>query len=764
MQGRAGQRAGRAAGDGRGKWKGRPLLINNRQHYQICVICINSFPPTQFLVFTAAPGCPRKGFRASVVHTRRDSALTGHCTVLKGPNGGAKFWRARNRRAALPRARSRHDQCAPQRRRTKGTRLGRDDVYLASTAMAMTGPRIHRKSDGKREKLQGAPSDAFIWAQLVNLVPAARWIEDAGAEVLREDHKFRGDSEFEDGYLACCRRKGRQTDHFCCKERAAARTRTEKEDGGKILLPWWGGESQELVIQPRPPRAEMLCLLDLNYDVLLRIFSFLDVSSLLQSALVSSACNRLAQSKQVWLAIVLDLGCRHLLDLPPRDALLRFSTAQLIDEVKRAVFGPRTWAADSSSAPTVRRQMRITMSSPPSEPTLLSGDKHLLVQRGTGCEIWDFADGRRIWARDDILHSQVVAQPVHDGTGILITLCTGQALIFTLDPALMDCKLLVQVSILDLGTNSERSMPPIQLPPTFLDFSDPVIADEGGRRALPRGSPGQMEGVNICTPRLFSRAGSQALTKGGATSDVVFYPSGLIDPHWQPFDSPALAREAQVPIRIEPIILHQTAYPVLPGRRTPLMSVQDCPLHCGSYAVTTHTASVRRLPAGNAESRQPAFHRFRLTLPTSASEPPTWEPISGGGTVDCVLIDLFTYSGYGLSFSCVARRQVPRRICRPTTRPGENTAECTWIVPLPEKHPSSVSLSPETDRRNGWTERPQQLIQECVSTFRFPMPLQGNRQWRHYHPRHFDGTVKAMAGRPTLNSRRKVAKAWFNRK
>ncbi|KAJ6629758.1 hypothetical protein B0H10DRAFT_2208318 [Mycena sp. CBHHK59/15] len=460
----------------------------------------------------------------------------------------------------------------------------------------------------------------------------------------------------------------------------------------------------------------MLCLLDLSYDVLLRIFSFLDVSSLLQSALVSSACNRLAQSKHVWLALVLDLGCRHLLDLPPREVLLRFSAVQLIDEVKRAVFGPRTWAADSSSAPTVRRQMRVTMSSPPSEPTLLSGDKHLLVQRGTGCEIWDFADGRRIWARDDILHSQVVAQPVHDGTGILITLCTGQALIFTLDPALMDCKLLVQVSILDLGTNSERSMPPIQLPPTFLDFSDPVIADSMWAAnvtwLVQKADVVRYRGVLLvkwkertfvlldCPVELVHKrilsGHFLALTKGGATSDVVFYPSASLDPHWQPFDSPALAREAQSPIRIEPIILHQTAYPVLPGRRTPLMSVQDCPLHRGSYVVTTHTASVRRLRAGSAESRQPAFHRFRLTLPTSASEPPTWEPISGGGTVDCVLIDSFTYSGYGLSFSCIARRQVPRRICRPTTRPGESTAECTWIVPLPEEHPSGVSLSPDT--------------------------------------------------------------------
>ncbi|KAJ7121720.1 hypothetical protein C8R44DRAFT_877097 [Mycena epipterygia] len=327
------------------------------------------------------------------------------------------------------------------------------------------------------------------------------------------------------------------------------------------------------------------------------------------------------------------------------------------------------------------------MSSPPSEPTLLSGDKHLLVQRGTGCEIWDFADGRRIWARDDILHSQVVAQPVHDGTGILITLCTGQALIFTLDPALMDCKLLVQVSILDLGTNSERSMPPIQLPPTFLDFSDPVIAD--GMWAanvtwlVQKADVVRYRGVLLvkwkertfvlldCPVELVHKrilsGHFLALTKDGATSDVVFYPSASLDSHWQPFDSPALAREAQSPIRIEPNILHQT-------------TVARC------------TAGATSLPP-----TPPVSAAFLPTAQNPAtSEPPTWEPISGGGTVDCVLIDSFTYSGYGLSFSCIARRQVPRRICRPTTRLGESTEECTWIVPLPEEHPSGVSLSPDT--------------------------------------------------------------------
>ncbi|KAJ6569776.1 hypothetical protein DFH09DRAFT_1080501 [Mycena vulgaris] len=391
----------------------------------------------------------------------------------------------------------------------------------------------------------------------------------------------------------------------------------------------------------------MLCLLDLNYDVLLRIFTYLDIASVLRSARVSSACNRLAQSKHVWLAIVFDLGCRHLLDLPPRDTLLRFSTTQLMKEVKRAVFGPRTWAANSSSAPAVRQHIHVSMSgpgsSPPSEPTLLSGDKHLLVTRGTGCEIWDITEGRRIWARDGILRRHVVAQPVHDGAGLLIALCTGQSPILTLDPALLNFKLLVQVFLLDLKTNSERRMPPIQLPRTCSVFYDPVIADDiwaaNVQWLVQNGDCYQ--GVLFvnwrettfvllhCSVRLVHKkilcGHLLALTRAGAASDVVLYPLASFDPYWQLLDPIMLARAAHSPIRIEPIILQQVEYPVLPGFRTPFMSVHDCLLHRGSYLVSTHTASSFSLPADSEDSRRPALHRFRLTLPTSTPAPPTWE-------------------------------------------------------------------------------------------------------------------------------------------
>ncbi|KAJ7483306.1 hypothetical protein FB451DRAFT_103996 [Mycena latifolia] len=460
----------------------------------------------------------------------------------------------------------------------------------------------------------------------------------------------------------------------------------------------------------------MLCVLDLNYDVLLRIFTYLDVASVLRSARVSSACNRLAQSKHVWLAVVFDLACRHLLVLPPRDTLLRFSTTQLIEEVKRAVFGPRTWAANSSSAPTVRRQIHVSMSdpgsSPPSEPTLLSGDRHLLIKRGTGCEIWDIAESRRIWARDGILRSQVVAQPVHDSTELLIVLCTGQSPILTIDPALLNCKLLVEVFLLDLKTNSERRMPPIQLPRTCSEFSKPVIADDiwaaNVQWLVQNGDC--YKGVLLVNWRetTFVLLDSSvrllhkkilcghllALTRAGATSDVVLYPSASFNPHWQLLDSIVLARAAHSPIRMEPIVLQQVEYPVLPGFRTPLMSVHDCLLHRGSYLVSTHTASIFSLPADSEESRRPALHRYRLTLPASTTAPPTWERISCAGTINCVFIDSFTYAGYGMSFPSSSRRPAPRLVCRPAT--DESTVDGTWTVPLREENPGCACLSPDT--------------------------------------------------------------------
>ncbi|KAJ7276865.1 hypothetical protein C8J57DRAFT_1310594 [Mycena rebaudengoi] len=453
-----------------------------------------------------------------------------------------------------------------------------------------------------------------------------------------------------------------------------------------------------------------MLLLDLNYDVLLRIFTYLDVASVLQSARVSSACKRLAQSKHVWLAIVLDLGCRHLLDLPPRDTLLRFSTTQLVEEVKRAVLGPRTWAADSSSAPTVRRKIHVSISGP-SKPTLLSGDKHLLVQCGTGCEIWDIVEGRRIWARDGIVRDKVVAQPVHDGTELLIVLCTGQPRFpeFLKPP---DYHLVIQVSLLDLKTNLESQMPPIQLPRTCGEFSEAMIAGDMWCANIYRYAPNGDLQIDVGTlivnwkkavfvllhysvPLLHKNilcGHLLALAEAGTISKVLLYPSASFDPHWEPLDSIVLARATCSPARIKPVLSQRVEYPDLPGFRTPRMSVHECPLRRGSYVVSTYSAIRRLLPSPDREISRPppALHRYRLTLATRS----TWEHISSAGTAESVLMDSFTYAGYGLSFAFYVDWLSPRRICRPAT--GEGAVDGTWTVPLPEVKPDSVFLSHDT--------------------------------------------------------------------
>ncbi|KAJ7847371.1 hypothetical protein B0H14DRAFT_3453855 [Mycena olivaceomarginata] len=139
-----------------------------------------------------------------------------------------------------------------------------------------------------------------------------------------------------------------------------------------------------------------------------------------------------------------------------------------------------------------------------------------------------------------------------------------------------------------------------------------------------------------------------ALTKGGGISDAICFTPYTLAAARFPRDrySSAISRPNR------PSLLHQTAYPVIPGRSTPFMSVHDCPLNRGSHFVATST---RRLPVDRKESRQRS-HRFRLTFnPTSACAPPTWELNFGVGTIDCELVDTFTYAGYGRSLSPFSR-------------------------------------------------------------------------------------------------------------
>ncbi|KAJ7771174.1 hypothetical protein B0H14DRAFT_2966627 [Mycena olivaceomarginata] len=453
--------------------------------------------------------------------------------------------------------------------------------------------------------------------------------------------------------------------------------------------------------------------LDLNYNVLLRTLTFLDVTSIMRCteyskrafpltfSEVCSAFQRLAQSKHVWLAVVHNLGRRNLLSLPPRDTLLGYSATQLIQEVKQAVFGPWTWAPTSSRAPAVRRQIHVSMSGPSTssacEPTLLFGDKHLLVKRGTGCEIWDVAENRPVWACDGIIRSHMLARPVRNGTELLIALWSGRPSPYWLEtPKRLDCNILMRTLVLDVKTNSETPLLPIQLPRNFTKFSDVVIYIRIEREWFAHGA-GWHSGVLIVNWRdhifvlLRCRLAHKkllpghllGLTKAAEASDVILYPWAAFDPHWQLLNTVTLAKAAHSAFRIPPLVLQRVEYPVLPGYRTPLMSVHDCLLSHGRYIVSTHTASTYSLPADSETCRLPSLHRYRLTLPTASYSVPV--PLG---------VHSLTYAGYNLAVPSDSRPPTTQIVCRPAT--GEDAQEGTWTVPLPAQNFGGVCLSPNT--------------------------------------------------------------------
>ncbi|KAJ6571537.1 hypothetical protein B0H19DRAFT_1130293, partial [Mycena capillaripes] len=428
---------------------------------------------------------------------------------------------------------------------------------------------------------------------------------------------------------------------------------------------------------------------------------------------VSAAFRRLALSKHVWLAVLYNLGNNNLLDLPPRHNLLSFSTTQLIEQVKRAVFGPETWAANSSRAPTVRRQTHValwsTVSSPPTEPALLSGDKHLLLKRGDGCEIWDINEDKQIWARLDVHRRHIVAQPVNDDTEILIALWTGQPVGLLPDPTRLDYRLVAELHLLGLKANTVREISTIQFPRTLAKLSDPLIAGDFWAADVQWFAQGAWDtGILIVNWRekLFVllaynvvhkkilRGYLLALTNVGEMSRVVLYPWAAFDSHWRPFTSAALVKASYCPFRMVPITLQEVEYPALPGWRTPLMTVHDCLLQRGSYIISTYTASINGLPSDEETYHQPSLHRYRLTLPTAISGPPIWKRVSSAGILNCVFVDSLTYAGYGLSFSSSSRRPALSAVCRPAM--GEETVDGTWTVPLQAQNPDSVYMSSTT--------------------------------------------------------------------
>ncbi|KAJ6549146.1 hypothetical protein DFH09DRAFT_1169771, partial [Mycena vulgaris] len=126
-------------------------------------------------------------------------------------------------------------------------------------------------------------------------------------------------------------------------------------------------------------------LRELDSDVLLQIFALVDVYTVL------------SLSRHLWLSVVRDLASRYLIDAP---------AAELVDQVKRVVSGPRTWFPASSGPPRLLQQLTISPGNLVGrrvDTEFLPDGRHILIYKSSdhlsrGVECWDAHLGRKVWA------------------------------------------------------------------------------------------------------------------------------------------------------------------------------------------------------------------------------------------------------------------------------------------------------------------------------------------------------------------------------
>ncbi|KAJ7232918.1 hypothetical protein C8J57DRAFT_170718 [Mycena rebaudengoi] len=149
-----------------------------------------------------------------------------------------------------------------------------------------------------------------------------------------------------------------------------------------------------------------LKLEDFAEDILCLILVCCDIYTVLSVSRVNKSLRRIAYSKQIWIYLLDELAGRGLIDLPHDRPLHNYSTAELIEEVKRVILGPKTWSCPRHAAPIIAREFRIPRIRPDDQSRLFSvqllpGGTHLVVEYSSRLELWHVATSAVIWLPKD---------------------------------------------------------------------------------------------------------------------------------------------------------------------------------------------------------------------------------------------------------------------------------------------------------------------------------------------------------------------------
>ncbi|KAJ7093580.1 hypothetical protein C8R44DRAFT_815373 [Mycena epipterygia] len=186
----------------------------------------------------------------------------------------------------------------------------------------------------------------------------------------------------------------------------------------------------------RRPQLASTMLDRLLTDVVLYVLAFTDVYTILSLSQVNKFFYSITLAKQLWIPIVHDLVIRGLSDFPADQDLGELSVEALVEEVRRAVAGPRTWFPEPGADPTIYREVKLGYTAAEADSSRyarwLPGGRHILFQNGgqigdihaTFLKCWatDSVPSREVWSTVCVGSLEAAAFDFRTGSKVILSL------------------------------------------------------------------------------------------------------------------------------------------------------------------------------------------------------------------------------------------------------------------------------------------------------------------------------------------------------
>ncbi|KAJ6582212.1 hypothetical protein B0H19DRAFT_1252330 [Mycena capillaripes] len=167
-----------------------------------------------------------------------------------------------------------------------------------------------------------------------------------------------------------------------------------------------------------------MSLQELGDDVIIKILSLCDVYAVLTMSTVNKSLRRLALTKQLWVYLMHNLVSRGLLDRHSDAEIDAYSAQDIVDEIKRIVCGPETWAPMSPYAPTAHREFTFHINVKTDDIhdlRLIPGGTHAILLTNEDVRLYDARTGCCLWTKIS-RQSSIVTDMVDGGETVRILL------------------------------------------------------------------------------------------------------------------------------------------------------------------------------------------------------------------------------------------------------------------------------------------------------------------------------------------------------